>query len=89
LYSLVIIICDLCKYSNNPDNLILSLDKDKEVTINSNYDKNLERLINGLLKNNPKERYDIDKILDDINKLEKTECGFKNVLKTSCPGLVL
>ena len=72
LYSLGIIICDLCKYSNNLDNLILSLDKDKEVTIDSNYDKNLERLNNGLLKNNPEERYDIDKILDDINKLEKT-----------------
>ena len=64
-----IIICDLCKYSNN---LIISLDKDKEVTIDSNYDKNLEKLINGLLKNDPKERYDVYKALDDINKLEMT-----------------
>ena len=72
LYSLGIIICDLCKYSNNPDNLIVSLNEDKEVAIDSNYDKNLEKLINGLLKINPKERYDIDKTLDDINKLEKT-----------------
>ena len=69
LFSLGIIICDLCKYSNN---LIISLDKDKEVTIDSNYDKNLEKLINGLLKNDPKERYDVYKALDDINKLEMT-----------------
>ena len=29
-------------------------------------------MINGLLKNNPKERYDVNKALDDINKLEMT-----------------
>ena len=52
--------------------LILSYDKDIEVTIDSNYDKNLEKLINGLLKKNPKERYDVYKVLDDINLLEMT-----------------
>jgi len=72
LFSFGVIICDLCKYSDNQNNLILSIDKDKEVTIDSNYDKELEKLINGLLKNNPKERYDVNKALDDINKLEMT-----------------
>ena len=68
LWSLGIIICDLCKCSNIPD----IYNFDKEVIFNSSYDKNLGKLINGLLKSNPSERYDANEALIYINKLEKT-----------------
>ena len=69
LWSLGIITCELCKCSNYPS---IYNNYDREATINSKYDKNLEKLINGLLKRNPTERYDTDEALTDINKLEIT-----------------
>ena len=63
-----VIICDLCKCSKNRN----LYNFDIKVTFNSNYDENLEKLINGLLNSDPTKRYNVDEALIDINKLEMT-----------------
>ena len=66
IWSLGRLICDLCKCSKCPE----YPNYDISVKINSNYDKELENLINELVKKVPEQRIEIDQVLSKINKLE-------------------